>query len=324
MAAPMTQASRKAPTRNVGRWLAAQNATCETALEGPSFCFSACDPLATPSGCPAAEYCYGSDAGGDCLPGCNVDSDCPVAFGCFVGNHSCYPIGSDGGAVGGPCQSDSDCPTGGLCGFFVSLTKTTCSFPCGGLTLNLATCPSGAFCAFNQFCLPTCAAQSDCDLEAGYVCQPFAQASAAATSIARAVRAVPSCLTSCASRAASAAIQTVPAEARPRPAARATPPAPRPPATRPRSARAATAVSPPVPAPIAAGVRERAELRAPAVVRRAAAHQPVASQRAQPAVGRRPAAIGRTVAPRCTPELRRPAAVARAQRPPATVSGLAR
>jgi hypothetical protein len=125
---------------------------CQTATSTNGLCVSgacgACTPTTDDANCASA---YGSGyacVGGACVTGCNTDAECPIGQICGVATaNQCGACTTDtqcqtdttygagdicvnGACAPGNCHSDTDCPTGQICG--VTTPNT-----CGGCTSDL-------------------------------------------------------------------------------------------------------------------------------------------------------------------------------------------
>jgi hypothetical protein len=143
--------------------------TCETDPEGPSYCFTACDP-ADAGSCGSGNICTVDDGGGGrCLPGCLSDDDCGGGQVCDSCTQSCQAAGNQTAHIGDACSSDSDCAEGASCLNSSAFSGGYCTQYC-----NACMCPSAALCVtLNlEVCLAQC--QSDGDCRDGYLCQPLA------------------------------------------------------------------------------------------------------------------------------------------------------
>jgi hypothetical protein len=144
--------------------------TCVTTPEGPSSCVTPCDPQDAGS-CGSGSLCVSVGGGGQCVPGCLTDGDCPAGDSCDPCGRSCRPSGNVSASIGDACQVPADCTTGGMC-----LADGT--FPGGYCTqlCNPCTCPAGNLCGALNFdvCLRQCSGATDC--RTGYACQPFSTA----------------------------------------------------------------------------------------------------------------------------------------------------
>jgi kumamolisin len=142
---------------------------CDTDPEGPSYCFTACDPVDAGS-CGSGNVCTLDDAGGGrCLPGCLSDDDCGDGQVCDSCAQSCQTAGNQTARIGDACATDSDCAEGASCLNSSSFSGGYCTQFCDGCA-----CPTGAMCvALNlDVCLAQC--QGDADCRDGYRCQPLA------------------------------------------------------------------------------------------------------------------------------------------------------
>jgi hypothetical protein len=142
--------------------------TCDTDPEGPSYCFTPCDPL-DGGACAAGNICVGDDGGGHCILGCLSDADCADGDSCDSCSQSCEPAGNSSALVGDACRQDSDCPVGGMCLTDATFAGGYCTRYC-----DSCACSSGSTCLpLNEdVCLAQCASNADC--RSGYACQPVA------------------------------------------------------------------------------------------------------------------------------------------------------
>ncbi|MBK7860457.1 MAG: hypothetical protein IPJ65_17955 [Archangiaceae bacterium] len=164
--------------------------TCRTLADGPSGCVTACSLTSSPSGCNPGTVCSSetifSGAGGVCVPGCLMDTDCTASPGtvCSACVQECIPAGSPTAHVGSGCVNDSQCPNGTFCSGTRSLLTNMgstgyCTIPCvpGASSSNSCSCPADSKCAtigrFPQsLCLQTCANPGDGCGRTGLICQP--------------------------------------------------------------------------------------------------------------------------------------------------------
>jgi uncharacterized protein (TIGR03382 family) len=160
---------------------------CQTLPDGPSTCALACD---ADGGCPGASVCntktiFTMNGPGQCVPGCQSDSDCAVDAGlvCAACGSSCIPKGSPGAHIGDGCTSNAQCPTGATCQDptylgFEFLPGGYCTEACDPAAMSgSCMCPAGSTCmtagAAGQsfsFCFKACSSTADCG-RTGYVCQ---------------------------------------------------------------------------------------------------------------------------------------------------------
>lgn len=147
------------------------------------FCAASCKTSASagdPGSCRPGYACNAFDTGGDgfCYPACQTDANCGGGFHCQC-DGVCYPPGSGQSAIGHPCLSVNDCPTGDFCvpaalnGQSTGWPGGYCLAPCGGGQNSCRGCPAGSACVVagaegQSYCLQGCAAQSDC--RSGYAC----------------------------------------------------------------------------------------------------------------------------------------------------------
>lgn len=156
--------------------------TCGSAADCPEG--AACSRIGCLAGCtPGAGDCrrgYGCTTnprfGNVCVPGCEDDDDCGDGEVCdptrgFAGGGECF---SDSANVGDACESDRECPVGGLC-----LAEEFQGWPAGSCITFGCDVPSNMGCEGDAVCIaaadgtPLCidGCEEDGDCRDGYVCE---------------------------------------------------------------------------------------------------------------------------------------------------------
>jgi kumamolisin len=138
---------------------------CETVDAGPSACVIFCTAGSTV--CPLEQFCDSTQ--GICVPGCQTDSNCASTEACNACDVVCQPR-TDGGAIGGACTDDSQCPTFSYCftdaqGF----PGGACTQDCDP-TMAACQCPTGSQCSPFGHCFATCSVSAQTGCRENYVC----------------------------------------------------------------------------------------------------------------------------------------------------------
>lgn len=112
-----------------------------------------------------------------CLPGCDIDADCPAGLLCHAegnvsGEGGCYDPEA---AISDPCTDPDDCNAGGWC-----IREIDRGWPGGACTIFRCDedadtgCPGDAHCVFDFYrdsiCVDGCTVDADC--RDGYACLP--------------------------------------------------------------------------------------------------------------------------------------------------------